>query len=137
MTQQKPRMFYFGPWGEPGHYLFNEHRIWSHREEDILPWNGKIDGCLQPGCRLEKDGRWEHDDADQVEGRALLHHKDGWTALSFWDRSVDTRFASNSTYFAEGIFTFEQMVEMAKTRFVDRWNRMKFEVVPYQDPVQK
>lgn len=136
MTEPKPRMFYFGPWGEPGHYMFNEHRMWVHKEEDNIPWNGQIDGRLQPGCRFE-DGRWEHYDADETEGRALLHHKNGWTALSFWDRSVDTRFASNSTYFAEGTFTFEQMVEMAKARFADRWNRMKFEVVSYKDPEQK
>lgn len=136
MTDLNPRMFYFGPWGEPGHYLFNEHRMWVHKEESTIPWNGQIDGRLQPGCRFE-GGRWEHYDADETEGRAILHHKDGWTAISFWDRSVDTRFASNSTYFAEGTFTFEQMAEMAKTRFVDRWKRMKFDVVQHKDPDQK
>jgi len=43
---------------------------------------------------------------------------------------VDERGACNSNYFAEGTFTFEQMVEMAKTRFAHRWNKMKFEVTP-------
>lgn len=127
-----PEMFYFGPWGEPGHYLFNEHGTWAHKEEYRIPWKWAIDGCLQPGCRPDGNGRYHHDGDPEIQGQALLHHKDGWTALSFWDRSVDTRFASNSNYFAEGIFTFEQMVEMARKRFADRWNRMKFEVVLYK-----
>lgn len=124
-----PKMFYFGPWGESGHYLFNEYEMTVHKEEDLLPWGHSIDGVLQPGCRQDQNGRWHHDGDPETEGLALLHHKNGWTALSFWDRSVDTRFASNSTYFAEGTFTFEQMVEMAKTRFADRWNVMKFQVI--------
>jgi hypothetical protein len=64
----------------------------------------------------------------EIEGEALVHHKDGWTALAFWDRTVDKRGACCSVYLAEGIFTFEQMVEMAKERFSHRWNKMNFEV---------
>lgn len=137
MTDQKPRMFYFGPWGEPGHHFFDEHGMWAHKEEDAIPWGHSIDGCLQPGCKRGENGHWDHYGDPETEGMALLHHKDGWTALSFWDRSVDNRFASNSNYFAEGIFTFGQMVEMAKTRFASRWNVMKFEVVPYNPTEQK
>lgn len=133
----QPRMFYFGPWDRAGHYMFTEggRKIWGdERDAAGFPWRGGsgIDGCLQPGCRKDRDGRWIHR-GPQVEGESLLHHKDGWTALSFWDRSVDQRGGCNSTYFAEGIWTFEQMVEMARTRFADRWNRMRFEVRPF-DP---
>lgn len=126
MSAALPRMFYFGPWDRPGHYLFREGGRDYYREwEAVIPWDG-IDGVLQPGCR-EEHGHWVHR-AAQVEGEALLHHKDGWTAISFWDRSVDTRGACNSTYFAEGLFTFDQMVEMARARFSERWNRMTFSV---------
>jgi len=125
-----PKMYYFGPWDIPGHYLFKENGCSTHREEDLLPWAHQIDGCLQPGCRKNpRNNQWTHERvADEVEGEALLHHKDGWTALSFWDRSVDTRFGCNSTYFAEGTFTFDEMVEMAKTRFSERWAKMNFKV---------
>lgn len=58
----------------------------------------------------------------------MIHRRDGWTALSFWDRSIDKRGACNSNYFAEGTFTFEEMVALAKERFPDRWACMKFEV---------
>lgn len=123
-----PRMFYFGPWNEPGHYLFHENGTTAWREATVVPWR-RIDGCLQPGCKEDPDGHWRHRGAPEIEGEAIVHHKDGWTALSFWDRSVDTRGACNSTYFAEGTFTFAEMVEMAKTRFAYRWNKMQFEVV--------
>lgn len=128
-----PRMFYFGPWDQPGHYLFTERRtkVWGDESDaEGFPWRSGygIDGVLQPGCHKDRDGRWTHRGSPEVEGAAVLHHRAGWTAISFWDRSVDKRGACNSTYFAEGLFTFEQMVEMAKARFSERWNKMQFEV---------
>jgi hypothetical protein len=121
-------MFYFGPWDQPGHFFFSEGGYSSSREaESVIPWKDyEVDGVLQPGCVLERD-RWVRKGPEN-EGEALLHHKGGWTALSFWDRSVDKRGACNSTYFAEGTFTFAEMVEMAKARFAVRWNKMRFEV---------
>lgn len=125
-----PAMFYFGPWERAGHFLFDEHGR-SVRDEDRrgLPWNewkGEIDGKLQP--HLQHCKRQAYCRCPEPEGVALLHHKNGWTALSFWDRSVDSRGACNSTYFAEGIFTFDEMVAMAKARFAERWNKMRFKV---------
>ncbi len=127
-----PRMFYFGPWDQAGHYLHDEHGVTVYRKERLgsFPWDEYsgdhgIDGQLQPGC-YKRDGHWCK--GKETEGEALIHHKAGWTALSFWDRSVDTRGACNSTYFAEGTFSFDEMIAMAKTRFAYRWNKMKFEV---------
>lgn len=130
----KAYMAYYGPWKEAGHYFFTETGRWLEREErNRIPWKEHdIDGVLQPGCRLE-DGR-PVCQGPRTEGHALLHHKAGWTALSFWDSSVDTRPGCNSTYVAEGVFTFEQMVELAKSRFAVRWNRMKFPVVTAGTP---
>lgn len=120
----QPTMFYFGPWDSAGHHLYDENGR-SVRNRGSFPWNewdsaNGIDGKLQP----ETEGYY------QVEGVAAIHHKDGWTALSFWDRTVDTRYGCNSNYFAEGVFTFDEMVEMAKTRFAARWDKMNFEVKP-------
>lgn len=124
-------MFYFGPWSEAGHYLTHEGGQSVRRDErDTLPWNewkGEVDGKLQPHSK-DCNSR-PYCGCTQTEGIALLHYKDGWSALSFWDRSVDNRGGCNSTYFAKGIFTFEQMVEMARTRFAYRWNKMNFQVV--------
>jgi hypothetical protein len=133
----KPRMFYFGPWGygHGGHFLYDEegNLLGGVRERPQgFPWNewspmNGVDNQLQPGC-VPSGGRFVHSPEAEKEGEALLHYKAGWTALSFWDRSVDSRPGCNSTYFAEGMFTFEQMVEMAKVRFRKRWSLMKFEI---------
>ena len=131
MNKQEPIMLYFGPWGACGHSLFREDgQYWRGKPPAGFPWdpwsakNG-IDGQLQPGCFV-RAGLWRS--GKQEEGEALLYQRAGWTAISFWDRSVDKRGGCNSTYFAEGTFTFEQMVQMAKTRFSERWGKMRFEV---------
>jgi len=126
-------MFYFGPWDEAGHYFFDERG--SYQSTDSIPRfpfdheAGKVyvDGALQPGCPDSGD-RLCRQTRPEIEGEAALHHIQGWTALCFWDRSVDERGACNSNYFAEGTFTFDQMVEMAKTRFAHRWDKMNFTV---------
>lgn len=125
----KPVMFYYGPWEQPGHFLFDEAGF--KVGHNPIPWGYSIDGVLQPGCYLDRC-RWEHR-GPQNEGEALLHHKDGWTALCFWDRSVDERMGCNSNYFAKGIFTFQEMILMASTWFAKRWNVMKFQVKLVKD----
>lgn len=128
----KPRMYYFGPWDRSGHYFFNE---FGHYENEYkikdFPFGHdgeriSVDGKLQPGC-ISGQNQFKRS-RPEVVGEASLHHINGWTALCFWDRSVDKRLACNSNYFAEGCFTFEEMVEMSKTRFAERWNKMQFEV---------
>jgi hypothetical protein len=113
-------MFYFGPWnGKGGHRLRDEQGFMVLQQHRVgVPWNDwHIDGKLQPDLAM------------QPEGKAAMHWKDGWTALSFWDRSIDGQMMSSSTYLAQGTFTFEEMVELARTRFAERWNKMKFQVV--------
>lgn len=122
-------MFYFGPWDRPGHYFFDEDG--SSVREDRTPNfpfgndTGKVfvDCKLQPGCKPAARSQYDRS-RPEIEGEAALHHIKGWTALCIWDRSVDKRGACNSNYFAEGTFTFEEMVEMARTRFAYRWNKM-------------
>lgn len=125
----KPYMVYFGPYKESGHFFYDETG-WRLMRDEVqkLPWQHELDGTLQPGQVLWR-GEWVQR-GPRIEGEALLHHKDGWTALSMWDSSVDTRPGCNSTYIAQGIFTFDEMVALAKERFAERWNRMKFPVVP-------
>lgn len=109
-------VYYFGPIRQAGHYLWlSEHR----KSCDILetnPWKYKLDGKLAPSDNNEK------------EGEALIHHKEGWTALSFWDRTVDKRGGSNSTYLINKILNYDEMVALAQDRFPDRWGIMDFEV---------
>lgn len=125
----EPFMLYFGPLKESGHFLFydNGEKVLYSEIETAGPWNlAEIESCLQPGVVLWRGHYVQRH--QKVEGEALLHHKCGWTALSFWDSTIDTRPGCSSTYIAEGIFTFEEMVALAKARFLERWNKMKFEV---------
>ena len=114
--------FYFGCWGQVGHYLRDQHgesmgygkasKKTGIPEEVVL----NIDGGFLP--------------KDTTQGRAAIHHVDGWTILAFTDRSVDSRPGSNSAFIALGTLTFSHIVERSKKFFPDIWSRFKFEVFP-------
>lgn len=126
----EPLMVYLGPLKESGHLMFYEtgEEIPYREGDKLCPWRyNDIDGTLQPGQTLWR-GHWVSR-GSWKQGEAVIHHKDGWTALSFWDSTIDTRPGCSSTYIAKGTFTFEQMVEMAKARFSERWNKMRFQVI--------
>ncbi len=65
---------------------------------------------------------------DQVEGHATIKHAGGWTAMSFWDRSVDVRHGSVSTFFARGTYGPAAMLDVCRRAFPMVWERFKFEV---------
>jgi hypothetical protein len=116
MNQMK--MYYFGCVGKSGHYMFQPSDSYPKQDHTFTrdnPWGYQVDSGLCPS-------------GPQVEGRAMIHHKDGWTALSFWDRSVDRRSGSNSNFLAEGTFTFAEMVEFAKERFPKIMARFAFTI---------
>src|SRR6185503_6006072 len=97
---------------------------------------GYMDGGLQPhNCGRFERGLPCYAGTCADYGKALVHHKDGWTALAFWDSSVDKRIGCVSVYVAQGEFTFDDMVEMAKTRFAKRWNKMQFTVELFERKV--
>jgi len=126
------RVFYFGCVGESGHHLFTD-RLRSVYNEGP-PWDplgiGAADGVLAPhvvGCN-KRHCRCPNGD----EGVAEIHHKDGWTAMAFWDRSVDRRGASNSNFFAEGTHDFAAMLAIAKEKFPAIIGRFQFEIVEHK-----
>lgn len=118
--------FYFGCVGRVGHYMHDM----DLKNVDIFgpclpPWD-YVDGVLQPGCTFE-GGRWKSP-GKQPEGLAAIRHKEGWTALSFWDRSVDMRGNSSSTFFFKGTHRFSTMCALAEKHFPGVWVRFSFEV---------
>ena|ERR1019366_3343006 len=116
------RVYYFGCNEQAGHYMHEPNMV--HRSVDTErgrflydnPWGLYIDGDL---CMEGKR---------QIEGEALIHHKDDWTAMAFWDRSVDTRPGSNSVFLAEGTFNFDEMMALAKEYFPQVLNRISFTI---------
>jgi hypothetical protein len=109
-------IYYFGCLDLSGHYMFSPDRKKNNRFTYANPWGTKIDGGLCPA-------------GPQGQGHAHLHRRDGWTALSFWDRSVDTRHTSNSTFLVHGTFSFEEMVSLAGKHFPQVINRLKFSIL--------
>lgn len=116
---------YFGCHDRPGHFLWV--RGWRHVPNynfmNRWVYHHKIDGGLAPKG------------IDEREGVAALHHLDGWTVISFWDRSVDKRGACNSAFLVLGEMGFEDAVRVAREFWPDVWARFTFtvELLPSSD----
>lgn len=110
-----PKVFYFGFAGN-GHHMYEPGG--GYHVVVQTPWGEHPDGTLCP-----KGGK-----VYQEQGKALLHRKDGWTALSFWDRSGDTRYSSNSNFFVRGEYAFGEMLALARAQFPGVFARMGFEI---------
>jgi len=115
----KLKCLYFGCKKHPGHYL------WAPASMAIYgPWHrriAKFDGLLCPEfCK--------------IQGKALLHHFDGFTILAFWDSSVDKRPESNSMFIIPGIRDFDDSLTIVEDNFPDVFSRFVFEVEPYITP---
>jgi len=116
---------FFGCWGQLGHYLWlpiGKTAVLS------LPWQN-IDGALTPGKRpwLRYNDHTVPSE-EQIEGLAQLHHRSEWTALAWWDRSVDKRHGSNAVIFAKGTFTFDQMLVIGREHFPSVFARFTYEI---------
>jgi hypothetical protein len=112
--------YYYGCKNDSGHYWFARDAEWRSTRDIIarLPSPAiapyKVDGgFLKP---------------PQIEGEATLTHVEGWSVLSFWDRSIDRRYGSCSTFVARGSHAFVAMCAIAHEQFPSVWNRYKFEI---------
>jgi hypothetical protein len=117
--------YFFGCWSPDrlGHFLYDQN------------------GCKPPCARNRElpiradflDGSLLFNVPD-VPGHAVLFHGRGWTFLSFWDRSGDSRPHSNSTFLLRGELTFAEAVTQAQQAFPARWARIQFPVTQYEPP---
>lgn len=118
--------YYFGCWRDSGHYLWAPGRcsVWGNHD---CPWQDyELDAKLAPGTTLVRGRhRTPH---EQPEGIAALHHKDGWTAIAFWDRSVDRRSGSNSAFILRGTHSFDETLRLARDAFPEIFARFAFEI---------
>ena len=84
-------------------------------------WIQQLDGFLPP------------QGVSQLQGAATFHSIHGFSIVSFWDRSQDTRPGSSSTFFVEGAWTYEETLERALEAFPKVFARFMFDIVPYQE----
>lgn len=96
---------------EAGHYM--EASDGSDAWRLVNPFGSFPDGTL---CPDERKG--------QPQGLAILHQKDDWTAIGFWDRTGDSRPGSNSNFLVQGTYTFEEMCAMAQEAYPALWKRI-------------
>jgi hypothetical protein len=87
----------------------------------------RIDGSYAP----RNPGRGRGTEAPQ--GECHVEHADGWTLISFWDRTGDERAASNSNFVVEGEHTLEQALELARQAMPALFERFTFPLIAY-DP---
>lgn len=112
--------FYFGCSNDHmGHFLYDPsgRSGLTARQEDFPVAEHVLDGGLLPPWR------------PQVEGRATLVHINGWTILSFWDRSIDARGNSSSSFLVKGKLSFDEICARAKYHFAAIWARFAFPIV--------
>lgn len=132
------RAFYFGCWREPGRRLWHPAsdgtpmQMYDRGESERrllglpsamrggptpgeIPWGYSLDGGLLKGKRLP-------------EGAAVVEHRDNWTALSFWDCSVDSRPGSCSSFVFDALLSPEEALAAARASFPPIFERFEFEV---------
>ena len=128
--------YYFGVWGQPGHYTFNRHRqgVAPSATPGEVPTFLSAERMDQRFCRNE-GGQYVGDEPEGLAHLTVLeineHPFEGqkWTILGFNDRSGDSRPGSNSAFAARGVFSFRDMLNIARVQYPTLWSRMtaKFE----------
>lgn len=111
---------HFGCW--PGHgagHFFHDttgKTLGLYANEVGLPWE-QVDGRLTPG-RRDSRGQHTYEAMSQpMQGRAALHHLDGWTALAIHDFTIDSRPGSNTVLFFHALLDKEQALAAAHEHF--------------------
>ncbi len=107
---------------ESGHYWRTVTESWRTQLLDEAsernPWGYLCDGRLQPQGKQRN-----------AEGPCVLHRKDGWTAIAWWDRSgPDKRPGCCSAFGMRGDHDFDAMVTAFRESFPWAASRMGFEL---------
>lgn len=111
----KIEIFYFGCNREAGHCLHDSQGRSVRKTPEDFPFDEKaLDTLLLPPNK------------PQIEGRITHVHIDGWTAIAFWDRTIDRRMGSNSVFVMRGIHSVEEAKKIAEANFPTIWDRFTF-----------
>lgn len=125
-------VYHYGCVRQPGHFLRGPAPSLQYAS-DVERELNRIFGTLYLAPGKRDRGSYVTEDR-QVEGQATLQYGGGYTALSFWDRSVDPRHGCVSTFVAEGTLDGRTMLEVCKASFPEIWGRFKFEVRIVEQP---
>lgn len=107
-----PDVWYFG-WSQYGGHALYRRNETSSIPLDATPFGRSIDGSLCP-------------QPERVDGRVALEHRDGWTAVAFWDRSGDKRPGSNTVFLTRADCGTMELLAAAKAQWAHVFNRPGF-----------
>lgn len=122
--------YWFGPGMVTGRCMALRRQNHNGRIEDdpyrYVPWAYSVDGGLAPqGARLHVEGQG----AFAQSGRFLgTPEEEWWSAVSWWDNSVDRRPASNATFVIDQRVSAAVLLDAALAKFPEVLARMKYVV---------
>lgn len=123
----EPIVYYFGvARGQTGHYCYDRTYSCPNNYAVRTPW---VDVPYAPlgewAARLALYGTGNIKQNEQVEG--VRHHvtDQGWTLLSWWDRSAHERHGSHSTFAIQGEYQADEAEAIARTAFPAVFQRME------------
>lgn len=115
-------VYYFGCLRRAGHFLY-KYPNGIYEDWKVCPWGYSIDGRLLEAVP----------EKNLPCGRYIVAKKDGWTAISFLDRSVNERYGSNSAFLVPEDITAEAIIEEAKKQWKEVFDRTDFpDLIPYE-----
>lgn len=125
-----PRAFFFGVYRETGHYLYRRTVDRPGEPARLVSENDRRTTAELPISYAQLDGLFPPREPGQRQGVARVCFFDGWTFVSFWDRSgPDKRMGCNSTFILEGELNSRQAaVKLAEALFPMVWERFPFDV---------
>lgn len=123
---------------EVGHYWWAPGMISSgafrRRHNDRLeddpyryvPWGFSVDGGLAPqGDRLHVEGQGAFAQSGRFIGTL---EEEWWSAISWWDNSIDKRPASNATFVIDQRVSAAELLVATEAKFSEVLGRMKYDI---------
>lgn len=112
------KVLYFGCSNGTGHSLYTSWKgaFYSADRIDYPYTVGKLDQGFLPK------------NSDRVDGTVYVTRDAGRLILAFWDRSVDSRGGSHSTFVVDGSPTYDEALAACKEAFPLVFSRLKFQL---------
>lgn len=109
-TYNQKRLWYFGPIGQPGHYL------WTNENRNATEHSIAVELSCNPGLLRHIDSTFPPGHT-QHEGLYNDCMVPPFRIVAWWDRSVDKRPGSNSALIGVGYESAEEMIDAALKQF--------------------
>lgn len=115
--------YYFGVKSKDklGHHLYDRGLYPVSDSENICPFETYI---LDAG--LLKN-------IPEIEGSGRICYIANWTIFTFWDRSGDKRFKSNSSFIVDKICGFGEIIKVSLITFPSIFERFSFKELTIRD----